>query len=113
MARCLSVSTQVTQQIRNMKVPHAITTFVRSHRTCVQIGVYVAAFAVCMICIQKIDDYGSAWRKQNVAYMNCTVTADGTVLSPVCNAADVLRANGTAWQPSTWTRPGFCTPHAQ
>ena len=93
-------------------VPHAIATFVRSHRTYVQIGVYVAAFAVCMLCIQKIDDYGSAWRKQNVGYMNCTVTTDGTVLSPVCNAAEVERVNGTAWQPSTGTRPGFCTPHA-
>jgi len=35
-----------------------------------QIGVYLTAFGVCLLCIQKIDDYGSAWRVQDSVYMN-------------------------------------------
>jgi len=94
--------------------PHDVAIFMRSHRTCLQIAVYLAAFAVCIICIQKIDDYGSAWRKNNNNYMNCTVSSDGTVHSPVCDIADVQNVNGAMWQPpaSTGTRPGFCTPRA-
>ena len=81
--------------------------------TRVQIGVYLAAFTICLVCIQKIDDYGSAWRLQDSAYMNCTVTPDGAVRSPVCNAADI-RAVSAAWQspPSSAQIPGFCTPRA-
>ena len=81
--------------------------------TRVQIGVYLAAFGTCLVCIQKIDDYGSAWRLQDSAYMNCTVTPDGAVRSPVCNAADI-RAVSATWQspPSSAQIPGFCTPRA-
>ena len=75
-----------------------------------EVAVYVAAFAVCMLCIQKMDDYGSAWRRQNSAAMNCSVAPDGAVQSPVCTARDM----GPAWAPaaSSGAHPAFCTPHA-
>jgi len=95
-------------------MPHAITVFVREHKTSVQIVVYLTAFFACMVCIQKLDDIGSAWRGINHANMNCTVTPDGIVHSPVCNIVDVQAVRGADWQPieSSASNPGFCVPHA-
>ena len=86
----------------------------RKYRTHFQISVYITAFAVCILCIQKVDDYGSAWRKKNDNKINCTVTSKGIVRSPVCNILDVQAIEGDVWQPplSIGTDPGFCTPKA-
>ena len=109
--RCLSHlrSTKYINALRTAK--HMPADWQKDAR--VQICVYLAAFGICLVCIQKIDDYGSGWRVQNSAYMNCTVTPDGAVRSPVCNAAD-MRAASAAWQPprSSAQIPGFCTPRA-
>ena len=79
-------------------------------RARVEVAIYIAAFTVCMLCIQKMDDYGSAWRKQNKGAMNCTLAPDGAVMSPVCTELDM----GAGWAPakSLGSDPAFCTPHA-